>query len=158
MILLKTELLKIVNCLNHTHIDYGLAGGLAVAVHGYVRATRDIDILIRPDDLEKAREVLALIGYDLEAGMFSFDEGTEKEIQLFRVSRSEGSSLTTLDLMLVTPILEEVWNARETVKVGDSEIKVVSKAALIRMKSLSGRYQDLADIESLSSIPDVDGN
>lgn len=34
---LRTELLKIVRCLNDANIDYGLVGGLAVAVHGYVR-------------------------------------------------------------------------------------------------------------------------
>jgi hypothetical protein len=60
--------------------------------------------------------------------------------------------------MLVTPILEEVWNAREAVKAYDTEIKVVSKAALIKMKQLAGRYQDLADIESLRKVSDSDGN
>ncbi len=150
---LRTELLKIVRCLNDAEIDYGLCGGLAVAVHGYVRATKDIDILIRNDDLAGAREVLASIGYDLDAGVIKFDNGTEKETRLFRVSRADGPTMTTLDLMLVTPILEEVWNNRETVRAYDTEIKVVSKVALIKMKELAGRYQDLADIESLRSIP-----
>ena len=158
MIQLRTELLKIVRCLNDANIDYGLVGGLAVAVHGYVRATKDIDILIRHSALAEARNALAPIGYDLDAGIFKFDQGTEKETQLFRVSRADGPTLTTLDLMLVTPILEEVWNAREAVKAYDTEIKVVSKAALIKMKELAGRYQDLADIESLRNISDSDGN
>lgn len=67
MIPLRTELLKIVRCFNDAEIDYGLCGGLAVAVHGYVRATKDIDILICSDDLSGAREVLAPIGYDLRS-------------------------------------------------------------------------------------------
>lgn len=155
---LRTELLKIVRCLNDANIDYGLVGGLAVAVHGYVRATRDIDILIRHYDLAEARNALLPIGYDLDAGIFKFDQGTETETQLFRVSRADGPTLTTLDLMLVTPILEQVWNAREIVKAYDTEIKVVSKAALIKMKELAGRYQDLADVESLRKIADTDDN
>ena len=152
---LRTELLKIVRCLNDANIDYGLVGGLAVAVHGYVRATRDIEILIRHYDLAEARNALLPICYDLDAGIFKFDQGTETETQLFRVSRADGP---TLDLMLVTPILDEVWNSRETVKAYDTEIKVVSKAALIKMKELAGRYQDLADIESLRKISGTDDN
>ncbi len=158
MIQLRTELLKIVRCFNDANIDYGLVGGLAVAVHGYVRATKDIDILIRHNALGEARNALAQIGYDLDVGIFKFDQGTEKETQLFRVSRADGPTLTTLDLMLVTPILEEIWIAREAVKAFDTEIKVVSKTALIKMKELAGRLQDLADIESLRKIPDLDGN
>ncbi|MCY3010230.1 MAG: hypothetical protein NTY42_10350 [Planctomycetota bacterium] len=158
MIHLRTELLKIVRCFNDANIDYGLVGGLAVAVHGYVRATRDIEILIRHYDLAEARNALLPICYDLDAGIFKFDQGTETETQLFRVSRADGPTLTTLDLMLVTPILEQVWNSREIVKAYDTEIKVVSKAALIKMKELAGRYQDLADIESLRKISGTDDN
>lgn len=47
--------------------------------------------------------------------MFKFDQGTERETQLFRVSRAEGQSMTTLDLILITPALAHIWNDRETV-------------------------------------------
>lgn len=135
-------------------IDYALCGGLAVAIHGYVRATKDIDVLICQETLAVARQALATIGYDLEAGLFKFNQSTDREMQLFRVSRAEGNFLTTLDLLLVTPNLVEVWNQRELVKAFATEIKVVSKPALINMKRLAGRHQDLADIESLQKIPD----
>lgn len=154
---LRTELMKIVGCLNDSGIDYALCGGLAVAVHGYVRATKDIDILIRQESLAESLRALARIGYDLEAGLFKFNQGSDREMQLFRVSRAEGTSLTTLDLMLVTPVLFEVWNDRELVRTFDTDIKVVSKTALIKMKQLAGRLQDLADIESLRSISEPEG-
>lgn len=48
---LKDELLLITNTLSAARIDYALCGGVAVAVHGYPRATRDIDLLIREEDL-----------------------------------------------------------------------------------------------------------
>lgn len=66
MMQLRTELMKIVGCLNDSCVDYALCGGLAVAVHGYVRATKDIDILICQESLVEALRSLALIGYDLE--------------------------------------------------------------------------------------------
>lgn len=89
--------------------------------------------------------------------MFKFDQGTERETQLFRVSKAEGQSMTTLDLMLVTPALAHIWNDRETVRAFDTDIKVVSKSALIKMKQLAGRHQDLADVESLRSISEIAG-
>lgn len=41
---IKDELLKITHCFETNSIDYALCGGLAVAVHGYPRFTRDIDL------------------------------------------------------------------------------------------------------------------
>ncbi len=108
--------------------------------------------MIRQESLSSTRQTLATIGYDLEAGFFQFDQGTDRETQLFRVSRIEGPSITTLGLMLVTPALVEVWRHREMVRAFGAEIKVVTKDALIKMKQLAGRHQDLADIEALQSI------
>ena len=54
-----------------------------------------------------------------------------------------------LDLMLVAPVFEPVWNDRETVSLGEIAIKGVSKRGLITMKSVAGRPQDIADIDAL---------
>jgi len=48
----------LIDVLNREGIEYAVCGGIAVSIHGYVRATTDIDILIRAgrrrdlDDLE----------------------------------------------------------------------------------------------------------
>ena len=55
----------------------------------------------------------------------------------------------TLDLMLVAPVFEPVWNDRETVSLGEIAIKIVSKKGLIIMKNVAGRPQDIADIDAL---------
>ncbi len=47
-------------------IDYATCGGLAMAVHGFVRATKDIDILIQEKDLSAALEVARTLGYEVE--------------------------------------------------------------------------------------------
>ena len=156
MLQLRTELLNIVTCLDEAKVDYGLCGGLAVAVHGYPRATKDIDILIRFEDLADARRTLATIGFDLEAGLFKFDSNSARERHLYRISKAEGAQLTTLDLMLVTPVMEDVWNDREIIRAFGKEIKVVSRESLIKMKMLASRLQDLADIESLSGKRDAE--
>ncbi len=149
---LKEELLKITECLDQAGIDYGLCGGLAVVVHGYPRLTKDIDILIRPESLELAKEHLAKIEYDLEAGLIRFNHGNSNENLMYRVSRAVGTELTTLDLMLVAPAFESVWADRQAIQLGNHRLKVVSKDGLITMKRLSGRPQDLADIDALNRI------
>jgi hypothetical protein len=46
-------------------VRYLVAGGLAVAAHGYLRFTKDVDIVIRliPDNIEKMFVALASLGY-----------------------------------------------------------------------------------------------
>ncbi len=82
---LKDELVKITQCLTQTGVDYGLCGGLAVAVHGYPRFTKDIDVLIRPESLEVAKSSLAQIEYDLEGGCFglTLDKSRESDVPCF---------------------------------------------------------------------------
>jgi hypothetical protein len=48
------ELRSIVSALDGAGVDYALVGGLAVAVWGAPRATKDIDLLIQPDALPRA--------------------------------------------------------------------------------------------------------
>jgi hypothetical protein len=84
--------------------------------------------------------------------LIPFDIGTERERKVYRISKAEGRDLVTLDLIVVTPILRDVWNSRELVEVDSKAIKIVSRAGLIKMKRIAGRLQDLADIEALERI------
>ena len=149
---IKEELLRITHCLNSANLDYALCGGLAVAVHGYPRATKDIDLLVSADQLDRVREVLASIEYDLESGEIPFDKGSHKERRIFRVSRAVGHELFTLDLILVTPVFADVWETREDIELESQRIHVVSIEGLIKMKQLASRPQDLADIDALSKL------
>lgn len=58
-------------------VDFVVIGGLAVAAHGYVRATKDIDIVPAPDlaNLERLHEALVAIdAAPIELGDFRPDE------------------------------------------------------------------------------------
>jgi hypothetical protein len=69
------ELLTIVRALDQGHVDYALVGGLAVAVWGAPRATKDVDLLILPEDLDRAKAALRPAGYVLEALPMTFRDG-----------------------------------------------------------------------------------
>jgi hypothetical protein len=146
------DMKAIVRVLDDNAIDYALCGGLAVAIHGYVRFTQDIDIIILPEDLEKAKDVLKETGYNLPSGLIPFKQKDGSFREIFRLSKAIGKDLYTLDLMLCTGSLREIWLDREIVEADDQEFKVVSKAGLIAMKKDAGRNKDLLDIEELESL------
>jgi len=143
------ELLRLIVVLNEARISYALCGGLAMAVHGHPRATQDIDLLIPESELEKTLAVAKTIGFIIPSGRMPFKARTPLAMDRYRVSRAKGSWLISLDLIVVSPGLQEVWESRISGKVGDVDCSVVSKDGLIRMKTIAGRHRDLDDIETL---------
>jgi hypothetical protein len=140
------ELRSVLNALDQAGVDYALVGGLAVAVWGAPRATRDIDLLVRSEDLAKAMSAVRGRGFTLPALLFEFKDGTT----LQRVNRvDEAGNLMTVDFMLVDRNLESAWASRTRVPFADGEVAVVSREALMAMKAQAARAQDLADIQNL---------
>lgn len=139
------ELEALLAALEERKIDYALAGGLALAVWGAARATKDIDLLVRREDTEVILEIAAQRGFKLRALPLTFRDGME----LQRVTKIAGRESLTLDLLVVNANLEAVWNGRQSVEGQRGSFKVVSRQGLIQMKTAANRPQDLADIERL---------
>lgn len=149
MTTLLDELSQIISALEGGGIEYAVCGGLALTIHGFPRATFDIDVLIRPESLEKAYEIAAEFEYDIRGLDMSFKE---RAVEIRRVSKidSDGEVLS-LDLLLVTPKVEDVWETRETLIWQDKTLWIVSRDGLIKMKELAGRDKDLIDIGRLKN-------
>ncbi|KIG19634.1 hypothetical protein DB30_00143 [Enhygromyxa salina] len=142
------QLDSIVGALDAAGIEYGLVGGLAVAVWGAPRATQDIDLLVRPETVDAIMTTVEPLGFRLRALPMRFKDG----MQLQRVSKIDGGALLTLDLIIVDDNLESVWASRQPLEVSDlggRSIWVISRAALIQMKAAAGRPQDALDIQNL---------
>lgn len=148
---LRQELLNIVEALDSAGVPYALCGGLAVVLHGFPRATQDVDLLVLPEDIDRARAALRNLGYTLEAGPMTFKAGQPGQQELCRISRVAGRDLITLDLLIAGPSLHDVWSTREQFELNGVRLVAVSRAGLVKMKRSAGRPQDLADVESLES-------
>lgn len=148
MSVLAEELRLLVGEFNDREIEFALCGGLAVAAHGFARATQDIDFLIREESLEKAYAAAASVGFDIRGLDISFKE---RAVEIRRVSKIVGEDVISLDLLLVTPFVEDVWQGREVKEFEGEVITLVSRDGLIKMKKLAGRSQDLTDIERLEN-------
>src|SRR5262245_36130070 len=61
----RDSVVAIVAGLNANQVQYLIVGGLAVVVHGYIRFTADVDLLlsVEPDNLKRAVEALKALGY-----------------------------------------------------------------------------------------------
>lgn len=148
------DMLKIMKVFDDNHIDYALCGGLAVGLHGFLRYTKDIDLIILEEDLEKAKTVLEPIGYNLPSGLIPFKQPDGSFREISRISKSCGDHLYTLDLMICTGTLEEAWADREVMEYNHQMIKVISKESLIKIKKEAGRETDLRDVKELEAIED----
>lgn len=143
------ELYSIASALTAAGIRYAVCGGIAVTLYGATRSTKDIDLLVSPDDVQRALDLVRPLGYVFAALPMTFDEGTERERHVQRVSKIEGSEHLLLDLLVADAAFEGALDDRVEVQLPSGPMTVVSRAMLIRMKRLAGRAQDLADLEKL---------
>ena len=143
------EMRALIAALNTQSVPYALCGGLALGVHGFPRATQDIDLLVPEHERERLQEVAKTVGYWIPSGRMPFKPKTPQAMEIWRVSKAIGSQLISLDMIVVTPCLESVWKSRVVVRIGELDCSVVSRDGLITMKTIAGRLQDLADIERL---------
>ncbi|HEY2829170.1 MAG TPA: hypothetical protein VGJ88_03575 [Thermoanaerobaculia bacterium] len=133
-------------------VAYALCGGLAVGVYGFVRATVDIDLLIQADDEVRVYEAVARLGYAIKAHPMNFDGGATRIRRISKVDPNDGEVLM-LDLLLVTPQYQHVWDTRRRLQWNARELWVVSPQGLIDLKKSRSSPIDLADIEKLQGVP-----
>lgn len=157
----------IVTALNDANTRYLVVGGLAVNAHGYLRYTRDVDIVIQlsPANILAVFEALARIDYHpgvpISATQFADAALREK----WRLEKgmlalkfwSDSHQETPLDVFIYEPFdfsVEESAAFRPN-DPGSPTVGFASIPALIAMKRIAARPQDLTDIEKLEEIADI---
>jgi hypothetical protein len=150
-------LIKLIKKLDDLKIPYALVGGHAVAFHGAVRGTLDIDLVIKwtlknLKDLEMALKDLGLssrlpLTYE---EVFNFKDEYIKNRNLIAWNFINPDNPTEqVDIILTTDLSRKSVVSK---KIGEIYAKVLSKKDLIEMKKQSGRKQDLIDIEALEKL------
>jgi len=146
------ELHGIASALVTAGVRHAVCGGVAVTVHGATRSTKDIDVLVEPADLHRAIEAVRPLGYAFAALPMIFDEGTERERHVQRVSKIVAGEHLVLDFLMAEASFSGFLDGRTELTLPEGPLVVVSRDVLLRMKRLAGRPQDLADIEKLEAI------
>jgi len=152
MATLLQELRQLVDVLELNEIEYAVCGGMALTILGFPRATFDIDILIQEESLAESFEIVKKYGFDIHGPDISFKE---RAVEIRRVSKiDDDGEVLSLNFLLVTPFVEDVWNSKITLNWQGKPVSIVSRDGLIKMKELAGRHKDLIDIDRIKNEKD----
>jgi hypothetical protein len=149
------DLRSLLEALHQHHVRFVVIGGVAVAAHGFVRGTEDLDLVPDPDpeNLGRLTEALSALESTLPTvGGRSFDPATDA-----RVIR-QGGNVTATTKFGALDVVQRAQGvpsySQLTDDAVDSEllgipVRVCSLARLREMKKAQSRTQDLLDLENL---------
>jgi len=133
--------------LNRAKARYLVIGGIACILHGYARATDDIDILIErtAENADRVLKALATLGYGF-ARAWTATEILKRQITVV-------GDDPRVDIFTVAWSIKYAQAAprSDTVAVAGVRIPLIGIDDLIETKR-TGRLQDAADIEVLEEI------
>lgn len=129
-------------------VRFLIVGAYAVAFHAKPRYTKDIDVFVDPEP-ENARRLIAALGEFgfAEAGLRTEDfSDTGRIVQL-------GFPPNRIDLMTSIDgvAFGEAWTGRVEGRYESTQVWYLGKRELIQNKRVSGRPQDLLDLEWLEA-------
>ena len=151
----------IVRALNAADARYLIAGGLAVNAHGFIRLTRDVDIVLQlvPANVSRGLQALFEIGYRMSIPAKPEDFANPETREDWRRNKgmitlklwSDEHQRTPVDIFVFEPFdfAKEFAAAAPLEVCPGLPAYVVSLETLLKMKRDAGRPQDLIDIEEL---------
>ena len=151
-------IIQVCQALEREKVVYAVVGGYAVALHGVVRGTVDVDIAIQWNlsNLQKAERALK------DLGLISLLPVDAKTIFQFRNEYIENRNLIAWNFynplnptqqvdLLITYDLQGL-KATKQIKTSAGTLRILNLEELIQMKLKSGRPQDLEDAKALKSV------
>lgn len=154
---------RVLAALEAEKVRYLVVGGVAVVLHGHLRTTADLDLVVElaPDNARRAVAALERLGFrpraPVPAAEFA-DAGArqrwieEKDLTVFSLW-SDRYPDVEVDLFVKEPFpFDEVYARAVRVPLDATTVSVVSLEDLIALKRAAGRAVDLADVEALRAI------
>ena len=133
---------------NAEGVEYLVVGAHALAVYGYVRATKDLDLWVRPETGNAEKVISALASYGAPLNDLTRDDLIAEDT-VFQIG------MPPLRVDLLTQIdgvdFEQAWREKYQTPFAGVPVFVISRHHLIINKKTTGRIQDLADVERLES-------
>jgi hypothetical protein len=127
-------------------VEFLVVGAHALAAHGHVRATGDLDVWVRAEPRNAARVIRALRAFG--APLHDLTEGDlSRPGTVFQI----GVAPLRIDVLTAIDGVEfaEAWEGRMSASFAGVPVSVLSAGHLIRNKRAAGRPQDLLDVQWL---------
>ncbi|MCK9418888.1 MAG: nucleotidyltransferase family protein [Nitrospirae bacterium] len=131
---------------NAHDVRYIIVGAYALAFHGAPRYTGDLDLLVRPDEVNGRRILSALEAFGFGSLGLTVDDFSvpDRIIQL---------GVPPVRVDIITSITGVTWDETEADRVqgtfGTIPVSYIGKNSFIRNKRALGRNKDFADAEAL---------
>jgi len=143
----QSRFLKVCSLLNENNVKYLIVGGMALNLHGVIRATKDIDVLIPRDrkNTEKALKALSGLFFGV-ASELDAETVSQKPITII-------GDIPRVDLLTVANKVryEQAQKTALRTKINKVTVPYVDYATFIKTKQID-RLQDKADLEVLKQI------
>jgi predicted nucleotidyltransferase len=160
----QNSLMVIIKALNDAGVRYLVVGGVAVIAHGYVRDTKDVDLMIQleRENLLKGLRALQEVGYRPHIPV-THEDFADPEIRASWIAEKQMKVLKLFcDAHWNTPIdvfVDDPLGFDDAYKRGtfyplreDVQVPVCSYEDLVKLKLQAGRPRDLADLHELRVI------
>lgn len=144
--------------LNKAKVKYLVVGGVAVNLHGYVRFTGDLDLLLTLDkeNLSNMDKVMKKLKYSerlpVPVSALNNKEQVkkwlkEKNLKAYTFNPPK-NNLLQIDIIIEDSLKFNSFNNRKTTKtIGGLKIPIVSIADIIKMKKRANREKDILDLK-----------
>jgi hypothetical protein len=144
--MLNQDFKEFIQLLNNNHVRYLVVGGYAVALHGYPRYTKDMDIWVELKAANAKRIVKTLEQFGFGSlGLKESDFLVEDQIIQLGYAPNRIDILTTLPGVS----FRECYDKHLVVEIEGVKVNFIDLDSLRKNKKASGRLQDLADLEKL---------
>ena len=159
----------VLKALNDAGVRYLIVGGVAVVLHGHLRTTGDLDLVVElgPDNLGRALDALERSGFQPRppVPLRSFaDPDTRrswietKNLQVFSLWHPDLAGFE-VDLFVEEPFdFDEAWQRRVMVELAGTIAPLVSLDDLLDLKKAAGRPRDLEDVAVLIDLAGEGGD
>lgn len=127
-------------------VEYLVVGAHALAAHGHVRATGDLDIWVRPEAANATRVMRALAAFGAPLA-----DLTESDLIRAGLIFQIGVAPLRIDVLTSIDAVEfaDAWQDRFETSFAGEAVCVLSARHLIQNKRAVARPQDLADVDWL---------
>jgi hypothetical protein len=135
---------------NKNKVEFMVIGGYAMSTHGLARATKDLDLWIRPTEANVKKVLLALRSYGAPIRNLAANDLLNPKT-IFQI----GVAPVRIDILssIKGVTFERAWTKRKRTKFGDQKAFALCREHLIKNKKLTGRPIDISDVAWLKENP-----
>jgi hypothetical protein len=147
---LNADFIDLLRALLDAEVEFILVGAHALAAHGILRATGDLDVLVSPTKANARRVIAALraFGAPLQShGITQADFEAPDSVYQIGLPPQRIDVLTSISGV---PFAEAAADRIE-VDLAGMKIPCLGRAALLKNKRATGRPKDLLDVEALEA-------